>query len=284
VHVTAVSTPTGAPSWCEPDLWSQVGTDEQALISCWTVSGTTVSPFPTGFSVTFTAATYTGPASPDYAYLESDGASSLLTQFDSAGAPISISHVGLGQWQVKVPGVGVSGSGLAGGVTVTGFGNTGSPARCKLANWVNGSLVQVFSVSCFNGAGAPADTKWSLTYQLKLDLKGQAGTSAGYLWQHAGAPVLTNFNSLAGWGANATSPVGPTNFMVKYPLLGPSVARSTAQADAFGPGPEFCRFGEPSGPPPWANPGGALLVASVDCFKGNGGPVAVDFFTTYASN
>lgn len=284
VHVTAVSTPSNAPSWCEPDLWGQVGADEQALISCWVAGGGTVSPFPTGFSVTFTAATYTGPSSPDYAYLESDGASSFVTQFDSAGAPISISHLGLGQWQVKVPGVGVSGSGLAGGVTVTGFGSTASPDRCKLASWVNASLVQVFTVSCFNGLGAPADTKWNLTYQLKLDLKGQPGPAFGYFWQHAGAPPLTNFNSMAGWGANSDGLIGPANYTVKYPLLGPSVARSTAQADAFGPGPEFCRFGEPSGPPPWANLGGTLQVASIDCFKATGAPVITDFLTAYASS
>lgn len=283
VHVTAISTPGNVPSWCEPDLWFQTGSDEEAVVSCWVATGGTPVPYPTGFSATFTSATFAGSPTPDFAYLESDGASGLVTQFDSAGAPISISHVGVGAWQVKVPGVGVSGTVPAGSVDVTGFGGTGSPDRCKVAKWNNLSLTQLFTVFCFNGAGMPADTKWNLTYQLKRDIKGQVVKYFGYLWQTAGAPVQTNFNSQLGFGVNAAGAISPVSYQIKYPSLGPGVTFSTAQASAFGTGPEFCRFGEPSGPPPWNNAGGTLLVASVDCFKATGTAVSTDFFTTFAS-
>jgi len=284
VHVTAVSAPSAAPSWCEPDLWFQTGADEEAVVSCWVVSGTTVSPYPTGFSATFTSATFAGTPTNDYAYLESNGAAGTVTQFDSAGATISVSHVATGQWQVKVPGVGVSGTALAGSVDVTGFGSTGSPARCKLAKWANASLTQVFTVVCFTGAGAPVDTKWNLTYQLKRDLKGQITPYYGYLWQTTAPPAQTNFNSVLGYGVNSAAPISSVSYQIKYPALGPGVTFSTAQASAFGPGPEFCRFGEPTGPPPWNNFSGTLLVASVDCFKGTGSPVLTDFFTSFSSN
>jgi hypothetical protein len=290
VHVTAIAK-TGnpvpqPPAWCEPDAWFPSGADEMVKVSCWVQGAGTVSPFATGFSINWLSATYTGPSNPDLAYAQSDGASGLLAQFDSAGAPLSVSHGGPGVYQIKLPLVGPTGSALGGDLQVTGqVQASGAPARCKVGNWVNVGGTQLPTILCFNAVtGTPADTRWSLTYQFKLDLRGLSPFGWGYFWQHSGAPILTNFDSVTSWGTVVSGPVAPAGVTVKMPSIGPAATPfSEANVTAYGSGPGFCRLGELGGGPPWFNAGGTLLIRSVDCFTGSGGALPTDFFVTYTS-
>lgn len=289
VHVTAISrtgNPTPQPpSWCEPDAWYLSGSDEFVKVTCWVISGGTAVPFPTGFVITYVSATFSGPPVPDFAYAQSDGGSSLLTQFNSSGAPLSVGHIGTGLWTIQLPGVGPGGTTLGGDFQVTGEGGA-APARCKVGRWVNSGGTQSAVVFCFNGGtGAPMDTGWSLTYQFKLNLHGQAPKAWGYFLQQAGAPVLTNFDSLNGWGTASSAPTPPAGITVLFPSIGFSAKPyATANVTTFGSGPEFCRLGELGGPPPWVDNSGTLQIRSVDCFTGSGTSTAkVDFFVSYTS-
>ncbi|NUR61069.1 MAG: hypothetical protein HOV87_20760 [Catenulispora sp.] len=290
VHVTAI-TKTGSPtpqppSWCEPDSWFPSGPNEMVKVSCWAVSGGTPVPFPTGFAITWVSATYIGPPVPDFAYAESDGKSGLLAQFDSAGLPLSVGYSTPGIYQIKLPGVGPTGSALGGDLQVTGQTTlTGAPARCKIGAWFNGGGTQVPTILCFDGGtGAPADARWSLTYQYKLDIRALYPNEWGYYWQHSGAPILTNFDTSTSWGGVFSGSVPPAGITVLMPNIGATATPfSTSNITAFGPGPSFCRFGELGGGPPWVNSGGTLQIRSVDCFSGSGAPTASDFFATYTS-
>jgi len=290
VHVTAIAK-TGnpapqPPAWCEPDNWAPSGPDELIKVSCWVQGAGTIAPFATGFSINWLSATYSGPAVPDLAYAQSDGVSGLLTQFDSAGAPLSVSHMGTGVYQIKLPLVGPGGSTLGGDLQVTGqVQATGAPARCKVGNWVNVGGTQLPTVLCFNAvSGTPADTRWTLTYQFRLDLRGLFPNGWGYYWQVSGAPVLTNFDTATSWGGVGSGPVPPAGVTVKMPGIGFSATPfSEANVTAFGGGPGFCRLGELGGGPPWFNAGGTLQIRSVDCFNGSGAPLPTDFFVTYTS-
>ncbi|GAA2044643.1 hypothetical protein GCM10009839_55470 [Catenulispora yoronensis] len=290
VHVTALAK-TGnpvpqPPAWCEPDAYFQSGADELVKVSCWVLTGGGAALFPTGFSINWLSATYTGPPTPDLAYAQSDGASGLLAQFDSSGAPLSVAHLGIGVWQIKLPGVGPTGTGLGGDLQVTGqVTASGAPARCKVGKWVNAGGTQLPTVLCFAGAsGTPVDTRWTLTYQYKLDLRGLSPYGWGYFWQQATAPPLTNLDSATGWGTVTSGAVAPAGIGIKMPVIGPTATPfSEANVTAFGPGPGFCRFGELGGGPAWINAGGTLLIRSVDCFDGTGAPLPTDFFATYTS-
>lgn len=288
VHVTAISktgNPTPQPpSWCEPVKWSSSGSDEIVVVSCWALSGGTIVKFPTGFAITYVSATFTGAPSPDFAYAQSDGGSALIAQYDSSGIPPSVSHIGIGVWKVKLPGVGPGGIDLGGDLQVTGQGSGATPTRCKVGDWVNGGGTQLATVLCFNGAtGAPMDSPWSLTYQFRLDLRGQFGNAWGYFWQHGGAPILTDFDVAAGWGSVVSGTVPPAGIMVVFRAIGFGATPGTANVTAFGPGPGFCRFGEPAGSTPWINNSGSLQIQSVDCFSGTGVAAPSDFFVSYTS-
>lgn len=287
VHVTAISktgNPTPQPaSWCQPDDWFQAGGNEIVKVSCWAVSGGVAVPFPTGFAVTWVSATYSGPPQAVFAYAQSDGAGALLSQYDSAGIPLAVSHLATGVWTIKLPGVGPGGTGLSGNLQVTGEG-TGSPVRCKVGDWKNGGGTQLPTVLCFNGSGAPVDTRWALTYSYKVDLRGLAPAAWGVFWQHSGAPITTNFDSVTGWGTVTSGGMPPAGITVLFPGIGPSATPySGADVTAFGPGPGFCRFGELGGPPPWYDHSGVLQLRSVDCFDGSGAPLPTDFFAAYTA-
>ncbi|NUP52251.1 MAG: hypothetical protein HOW97_33750 [Catenulispora sp.] len=290
VHVTAIAktgNPTPQPpSWCEPDGWSPSGPDEIIKVSCWVVAGGVAKPFPSGFAITWVSATYTGPPAADYAYAESDGLGGLITQFDSAGAGLSPAHLGTGVYQIKLPGVGPTGSTLGGDLQVTGQAAlSGVPARCKIGAWMNAGGIQLPTILCFDGGtGAPVDARWSLTYQFKLDVRGMPASAWGYFWQTTGAPPLTNLDSATGWTTVTSGSVPPAGIAVAFPAIGPSATPfSTATITAFGGGPGFCRLGALGGGPPWLNSGGSLLIRSVDCFNGGGVPAASDFFATYTA-
>ncbi|GAA1967084.1 hypothetical protein [Catenulispora subtropica] len=290
VHVTAVAK-TGnpgpqPPAWCEPDQYFVSGPDEMVKVSCWVQGAGTVSPFSTGFSINWVSATFAGAPTPDLAYAQSDGAAGLLSQFDSVGAPLSVGHMGVGVWQIKLPGVGPTGTTIGGDLQVTGqIQASGAPARCKVGAWVNAGGTQLPTVLCFDAvSGAPADTRWTLTYQYKLDLRGLSPFGWGYFWQHAGAPPLTDFDSVTSWTTVTSAGVPPFGITVLMPGIGVTATPySEANVTAFGGGPGFCRLGEPGGGPPWFNSGGTLQIRSVDCFTGAGAPGPTDFFVTYTS-
>ncbi|MFL6111581.1 MAG: hypothetical protein ACJ786_09545 [Catenulispora sp.] len=288
VHVTAISTtgnPTPQPpSWCEPDKWYSSASNEIVVVSCWALSGGTLVKFPTGFAITYVSATFTGAPGPYFAYAQSDGGSALITQYSSSGVPLSVSHISTGVWTIKLPGVGPGGPALGGDLQVTGQGSSAAPTRCKVGDWINGGGTQLPTVLCFNGAtGAPMDSPWSLTYQYQLDLRGRFGNAWGYFWQHSGAPILTNFDVAAGSGSVVSGAVPPAGITVVFPAIGFGATPGTANVTAFGPGPGFCRLGEPAGSKPWINNSGNLQIQSVDCFSGSGVAAPSDFFVSFTS-
>ncbi|MYU20561.1 hypothetical protein GTY84_01540 [Streptomyces sp. SID8352] len=265
-HTTAVNR---VPHWCQIAGWQPVGSGEDVYVNCYLPSG---APDNSSFTVLFT--TSTGAPSTrtgSYGYVHSDISGAVLTQYNSAGAVNSVSKGSTGIWKVWLPSLGVST--FAGNLQVTAV-DPKQGARCKVSDWVPGTSGQTVEVACHNASNAPYDTRWTLSYAYQRAVHGPAfpPKSFGHLWYNGSLPPLTNYNS-----SGATNTLGGSGapFAVTMPSV--AVPSDTAQATAFGKGPEYCGF-----PTPWGRTSGTVQL-SVSCYGPGGKAVKAPFFTAYTS-
>jgi hypothetical protein len=79
--------------------------------------------------------------------------------FNSSGGATDITRSGVGTYAVQFSGLG-GGSSSGGNVQVTAYG--GGSETCKVVSWGSGGANFVANVRCFNSAGSPADTRYSI--------------------------------------------------------------------------------------------------------------------------
>lgn len=266
VHVTAINT---APHWCQAENWFQSGADEIVNIRCYRVGGVLDL---TSFSAFFVRASG-GPAPGPYGYVDSQPNGALVSQYNSAGAPNTSTPLGVGQWQVKFPGL-VAGGTLDGSLQATAV-NPQTGARCKIRGWTSSAAGQDVRVLCFNSAGALMNTRFTLTYQYKVSLYGAAVPPKYYgyfLNQPPTGPASTNLNSVLGLGANTIMPAGVGLSMVIFPRI--AFTQNTVQVTAYGSNSNFCGLNTF-----WTNStsGPDLIVRDVNCFTNAGAAVNTGF-------
>jgi hypothetical protein len=267
VHVTAIDS---APHWCQVNSFGPVGVDEVVTISCYRVGG---APDFTNFSAIFSSSS--GPASAvgAFGYVHSTPTGALISQYNSAGLANTVVHTGIGQWDVKFPGLSTPGP-IDGSLQATAVSSPTVPARCKVLTWSSSSSGQVAQVRCFNAGGALADTRFTLTYQYQRSLYGGFAPPKyfGYLWNKpVGGPPSTNFNSILGPGANTLS--AGTLSLVTFPAL--AMLPDDIQVTASGPGSDFCGLNFP-----WTHSGSDTFVRDVNCFTNAGAPSASGFLVS----
>jgi hypothetical protein len=266
VHVTAIN---NAPHWCQADNWGVSGADQIINVSCYRVGGALdVS----SFSVFFVRASG-GPAPGPYGYVDSGAGGGTISQYNSTGAGNTSTNLGVGQYQVKFPGL-VAGGTLDGSVQVTAV-NPQQGARCKIRNWVSSGAGQDVNVLCFNAAGSLLNTRFTVTYQYKVSLYGAAIPPKYYgyfLNQPPAGPASTNLNSVLGLGANTILSAGLGLSMVTFPRI--AFPQNTVQVTAYGSNSNFCGLNTF-----WTNStsGPDLIVRDVNCFTNAGAPVNTGF-------
>jgi len=264
VHVTAVN---GAPHWCQAETWFVAAPDELVNIRCYRPGGVLDH---SSFSAFFTRSTGPGAAGP-YGYVDSMPTGVLVSQYNSAGAGNTSTHLAVGQWRVRFPGLGTAGP-VDGGLQATAV-NTGIGARCKIATWVSGPGGQDAIVLCFNAGGGAFDTRFTVSYQFRTSLYGAAIPPKyfGYLWnQPPLGPPSTNLNSTG--AVNTIVPAGLGLSLVTFPRIG--FTPDTVQVTAFGGNPNFCGLNTF-----WAHfgPGPDTVVRDVNCFTNAGAAVNTGF-------
>jgi hypothetical protein len=264
VHVTAINS---VPHWCQVNGFGPSGSDEVVTISCHRVGG---APDFTDFSATFSASS--GPASGGgaFGYVNSSPSGALLSQYNSAGLGNTVTHTGIGQWDVQFSGLSTPGP-IDGGLQATAVSPPTVPARCKVLGWTSSSSGQFAQVRCWNAGGALADSQFTLTYQYQRSLYGGFAPPKyfGYLWNKpVGGPVATNFNSILGPGANTLS--AGTLSLVTFPRIG--VLPDDIQVTGSGPGSDFCGLNVA-----WTHTGSDTIVRDVNCFTNAGAPSAAGF-------
>jgi hypothetical protein len=271
VHVTAINP---KPHWCQTEKFGQSGADEVVVIGCYLPGGVRDK---TAFSLSFGQlhGAIAGPGA--FGYVDAQPTGALVSQYNSAGAANAVAHPAVGQWIVKLPGLGTPGP-QAGSLQATAV-NPSVPARCKVGKWASSASGQTVSVWCFNAGGAPFDTRFHLTFQYQRPLYAVTFPPKhfGYLWYRPPlGPVPTNFNSIAGPGANTASPAGTGLTLLTFKALG--AQPDDVQVSAFGGKNEFCDLIMN-----WVISGGTVLVRDVACFTNAGAPITTGFLAAYSS-
>jgi hypothetical protein len=195
-------------------------------------------------------------------------------QFNSSGAVNTISRSGVGRYTVHVPRLGSD----SGTVLVTAYGS--SADQCKVAWWYNDESAQEIEVRCFDQAGAPTDSRFTMSYTNQVG--GASGVRA-YVW--ADQPTAeAEYSPAAAYQANYTgasnrvkrNSVGSYRVYLPVDFVG---LFGHMQVTAYGTGPERCKvdrtFGWFGGPEP-------TVFIDVACFTSAGAPVDTKFTLTYA--
>jgi hypothetical protein len=262
-HVTAVDTNGG---FCQLLDWQQNGTVEDVVVSCYGPSG---APQNLPFTAVYSAGSGALPTPVgSYGYIDSTPSGSIVSQYNSTGATNFVSHGGTGVWKASLPNLGLST--FSGNFQATAV-NPQQGARCKIGDWAPDSSGQTAIVACFNSAGAPLDTEWTLSYTYQRPIIGFAFPRLfGYQWFNGSLPAATNFNSAT--ASNGIS-VGGTLYTVSMPVVG--VPPDDSQITGFGMDPGYCDLAKP-----WGRSSGTALIL-VNCFNPGGKPINSRFFTTY---
>jgi hypothetical protein len=271
VHVTAVNQD---PYWCQADGWGPSGADQVVGISCYKAGGGLA---PSAFTAMFesSSGTVVPAAQGRFGYVDATATGALVDQYNSAGAVNTVTHAGVGRWLVRLPGLTTPGP-IDGSLQATAVSpNVG--ARCKIGRWRSSPAGgQQVLVLCFDAAGAPYDTRFTMSFQYERSLFAAAFPPKlfGYLWNAPPVgPVSTNFDSITGPGTVTLMPAGPGLSLITFPkLAGPP---DTVQVTAAGVGSEFCGLLTT-----WFHIGGDTVVRDVNCWTNAGGRVDTGFLVS----
>jgi hypothetical protein len=271
-HVTAVIGPGAA--WCQLGKWYPHGVDEDVEVQCYRHGGV---PDDTRFAIVFSARSsplaVPGGA---YGYVHADPGGSIISEYNSTGAPNSSGYIGAGFYKVLLPGVGVA-TEFAGNVQVTAA-EPGVARRCKVADYAWRGLDVYVYVSCVDGVtDKPADSTFTLTYHRERPVFGELAPPKRFGYVFSGTSAMspaTDFNS-AGAG-NAIVPAGVGQYLVAFKKLG--VKETHAEVTAVGGGPDYCALQDV-----WHNIAGDGVVRDVICFDATGAQAANPAFVTFSS-
>lgn len=186
VHVTALG---GAETTCGIEHWGVDAGDVLVSIYCDDGSG---QPTTSRFTATFLA---TNASSGRLAYLATTVADANSTppatrRFNSRGGTNSVHHnVAPGDYTATLPGLGsergdvqVTPIGTSPVTEAAGVAPAGTPpaSACKTSWGPSGSALLVH-IRCFDAAGIPTDTNFTLTFMQGLGLKGTERARVAYL-------------------------------------------------------------------------------------------------------
>jgi hypothetical protein len=197
---------------------------------------------------------------------------STTYQFNATGATNTVTRSGVGDYLVRMPGLGNL---PAGHVKVTSYG-TSDASTCKVGYWGESGSDRLVNVLCHDSWGFPVDTYYTVTYANAVSILGVTGAAAGYVWAHSPTsdsyePTGTySFNSTGGTNSITRNWTG--NYTVRLPGLGRDDGH--VQVTAYGGGSDRCKVGY------WYASGSDLLV-NVQCSTNTGTAVDTLFAASY---
>lgn len=264
VHVTAYGSTTHR---CKVSSWAPEGTAERVHVLCTTIAGARVD---TTFTATFTSIQRVEAGRKlGYVWADNPTAASYTPatpyQANSAGAVNTVTRSAVGTYRVQMPGLGVA----RGHVQVTAYGGTAD--HCKTNGWGPTGTAQVIGVKCFTTAGAPVDSRYTLTYVDRTNILGLGvccnpdGNESAYAWANnptAASYVPSTSYQFADFtdtaGTITRSGVGA--YGVKWDYI--NLDHGNVQVTAYGSTNTTCKV---SG---WNTPSGV----QVRCFSATGAP------------
>lgn len=200
----------------------------------------------------------------------------------------TITRLATGHYRVSIPGLGTPVSGEYGNVQVsaqTGFSAPATLRHAKVGSWVsNGSTLDVY-VRTFDGAGAPVDSMYVLSYHEKAaPIAGDLGSGA-HVWadnptaaSYAPDGLYTDSNGTAGpRNAETITRIGTGVYEVVLPSV-VHLGSTHAQVTAYGSGSEYASISH------WAVNGSGRTYVRVNTFSGAGAPVDTRFSLSYLTD
>jgi hypothetical protein len=155
--------------------------------------------------------------------------------FNSSGGAVGITRSGTGTYNVSFSGLGSS---LVSNVLVSGYSTNGT---CKVSSW--GASSASIGVLCFDAAGEPADSLFTLVYQARSGGFGSASKGLAFLWaDQASSASYTpstsyQYNSTGGTNTMTRSAVG----VYEAVIPGLNTLGGTVQVTAYGSGAGRCK-------------------------------------------
>ncbi len=191
---------------------------------------------------------------------------STTYQRNSTGALNTITHLGVGHYQVVFENLGIY---YGGAVNVTAYG-PGSET-CKVQSWGPSLADQNVYVRCFTAGGAAVDTQFTASFTRPI-----ASSRFGYVWANqpgsASYTPSTTYQYNSTGATNTITRSGVGTYQVTLPGLG--AAGGTIKATAYGSGSEACHVSSWG----WA---AANALVNVRCQDVTGAPVDTAYTLTF---
>jgi len=197
--------------------------------------------------------------------------------FNSAGGAITVKPISTGFYEVIL---GKLYSSSPSNVQVSAFGTNG---YCVSAGWggEDSGKSALMGVRCFNAAGLPANSYFTLLYQ---DRHGSFGGSAkGFAFLWADQPTASNYTPNANYNYNSTATLNTVtrNGVGNYTVVIPGLSKQGGDVQVTGYSttatPVRCKSAG------WGSFGSGTL-ANVVCFDGTGAPADALYSFAFALN
>lgn len=257
---------------CRVTGWWPEGDTLAAHVVCELPGGTL---FDTSFSIAFQNVPLIAGQIPG-AYLYSGTAGTSLYQWNSSGGTNTVSHLGMGQYRARLPGLTFTNA----SVLVTAYG-TGNAHYCTVGDWSSdGSAVNV-PVFCFDANGNAADGLFTLSYDWKDLVPGSVGGHGHIDGATTTAPAGTASSGPTGSGlapGSVSVSLGRDYAVAFTGVWSPSsLVPSSSLVSAHGSTSNYCSVAS------WGGTGGEADV-HVACFDRNGASTTSSFDVTYTTS
>jgi hypothetical protein len=253
--------------YCKVAGWAPDGTRQRVKVRCF---GPTGNPADSRFTVSYTNRTGTSTRPLVYVFASQPAAASYTPpanyQYNSTGAANTITKQAgtAGVYTINAPDV----AGATGNVQVTAYG-PGSE-WCTAWNWANSGTALRIQVRCWSATGAPADSKFTMTYARNGNLLGSSvccnsdGHPTAYLFAHNA--TAASYVPASQFGTDNDPIVHPSTgrYLVTY---GGVAQQGAVHVTAVGYGTARCKVES------WASD----VAAHVLCINLTGDPVNATF-------
>jgi hypothetical protein len=216
--IAHVSTFGVANRVCVSTGYAPVGADIQVSVDC---RGPAGAPANATFTVSYLAES--GGASP-LAYLWADHPgpnpynANATRSYNATGGVNTVKIMGVGWYRVRLPGLASS----DGDMQVTPEIPTGNPRFCEVGSWGPSGGNLVADIRCYKPNGVPANTRFTLSWNKLVGLKGDGGANVAYVLADQPAnpgpyvpPVATRYNSSGGGASIVRTAAG--QYVVRFP-------------------------------------------------------------------
>lgn len=226
----------GSSASCVPQSWFASATNLTVNVVCRNGSG---DPVDSLFTVMFIS--FSGTPGPVMGYawasdvLNASYTPSSAYSYNGAGGTITATRSQTGQYAMRF--AGLIGSMGGGHVQVSAYG---SNARCHPANWGWSGSEQVVSVVCFDPAGNPVDSRYTVLFL------GLADGDTAYAWANEAGSA--SYTPSLGYSENLNGPITATrsntgSYGMRFDGLGGARYGGTMLVSAYGTTARHCTVG-----------------------------------------